>query len=173
MGIISDFQDLNREIEECNNSSSVLNIITKIKCKRQKSKLIKIVDKLRSANTPLSRNEILELASSIYTNCIPDGIYKNIKVSFYNRSGTYKIFVDINENFGTYQLISSIIDVSGDEDTIHITVSTEDLKTKTTHSISMTSKDLFTNIKEAKDDVYHINTILINIMADYILDNIR
>ena len=110
---------------------------------------------------------------SIYSNCIPNGTYKNVKVSFYGRSSVYRIFVDINEEFPGYKLISSLIEVSADEKTIHITISTEDLKTETAHRISFAVKDFSTNIKEAKEDTARVNKILINVMADYILDNIR
>ena len=173
MGIISDFQELNREIKEFENNTSILHLVSKIKCKIQTNKLIKITEKLRISNSPLSKEDLLELAMSIYSNCIPNGTYKNVKVSFYGRSSVYRIFVDINEEFPGYKLISSLIEVSADEKTIHITISTEDLKTETAHRISFAVKDFSTNIKEAKEDTARVNKILINVMADYILDNIR
>lgn len=173
MGIISDFQELNREIKEYDRNTSIFHLVSKIKCQRQKAKLLKMIDKLRVANTPLPKDEILELATSVYANCIPDGIYKNIKVTYYGKSNLYRIFVDVNKDFGDRRLISSLIDVSANEKTIHITVSSEDLKTEIAHGISVTSKDFSTNIKEAKSDVEYVNSILINVMADYILDNIK
>ena len=172
MGIISEFQELNHMIEE-DKLSSPFHIISKIRYNIRKKKLIKIIDKLRIANTPLSKDDLIEFAGSIYSNCIPSGEYKNIKVSYYSTSNSYRMIINLNEDYNKNIIRSSTINMSSQGKNIELSVTTENPENGVTASINVTSKEFYTNVKEIKGEVMLINSILINLMADFILDNIK
>ena len=68
--IIADFLEINKDISIIGIDKKI-KIFSNIKKKHYRKKLIKRVEKLSEANVPLTKDNIFELFSYIYSNYLP------------------------------------------------------------------------------------------------------
>ena len=173
MGIIAEFEELNYIIEKSNNKSSHFNLISKIKYNKQKKRLLEILDKFRRTNAPLKKEDILEFAGSIYSNYIPNGEFKNVKVQYFPKANAYNIGITLHEEFRDNIIQYSSIDVSSEERGMGIYITLKNIKDDNVMSTKITSKNYSTNVREIKDEIQYVNMIIIDLIADYIENNIK
>lgn len=164
--IIADFLEINKDISIIGIDKKI-KIFSNIKKKHYRKKLIKRVEKLSEANVPLTKDNIFELFSYIYSNYIPTGQFGVInKIEYYSRLDLYKayIIVDgyrfiISVNRDSKKLSLYIIVVNGsDKDNKSYTIELSELKTP--------NRD----IKKYIDDLNHI---LLDTMVKYVMDIIK
>ena len=142
--IIADFLEINKDISMIGIDKKI-KIFSNIKKKHYRKKLIKRVEKLSEANVPLTKDNIFELLSYIYSNYLPTGQFGDIdKIEYYSKLDLYKAYI--------------IVVNSSDKDNKSYTIELSELKTP--------NRD----IKKYIDDLNHI---LLDTMVKYVMDIIK
>lgn len=163
LNIIADFLDINKDISLFGFNKK-FKLYYSIKKKIYRKKLIKRIEKLRNSKIIITKNNLYELLSYIYTNYMPDGSYKKIqKTVYYPMSGEYTALF-FKENKYKYTVTVSQINKK-----IKISISTikviEDSK-----GYTLELEKLSTNNREILDHINYINSVILETICDYILD---
>lgn len=162
--IIGNFLDINKDISMIE-SNSKIKFIAKLQQEYYRRKLIKKVQRILNINTPLSKDNILELFLYIYSNYLPDGKFGNIiNIRYYEKSNYY-IGVVIVDNYSYNIKIS--------EYTKNFTVNAISYNKKENKGFSVELDKLYSDNKEIEKALNPLNQALIDTMYYYILDNIK
>lgn len=164
--IIGSCLELNGEIVSMSFNSNLPKFLAKIREFYFKRKLINSVKKLKKANTPLTTDNVMELFNYIYSNFPPFGSYKNIK-SVIHTDKTDIWRSSISKDDIVYIIEIDTISKGIMNITIHINDENGNGKTITCYL-----KELKTEKEYAKKYINSLNSILINIIMEYILDTI-
>lgn len=133
-------------------------------------KLIKTVKKLEKANIPLTKNNLLELFSYIYSNFPPNGSYQDIKQILHvekENLNLWKAVVKYSDNI----LYSIDIDVAEPTFTVTVIINNKEKDTRSTTDIYL--KELITDKEKMKEHIQNLNTLMIKLIMNYTLDIIE
>lgn len=163
--IIGDFFEINADnlkykIDNKKNPFSI--IIYKINQYKLKSR----VKKLRNLNIVLNKNNIIEFVSYICNNYPPAGSYKNIKKSKIGMKDTEVEFVISFDN------ITAIINTIFENISIIIKVTNEDNST-TRYNLELPELEANSSARDIREVINKVNNKLVEIMCDYIEENLN
>lgn len=169
--IIGSCLEINSDIIRMKFEDSKLpKIITNLREKYYRYKLIKSVKKFEKANIPLNKSNLLELFSYIYSNFPPYGSYKSIKQIMHVEKESMNIWKTVIR-YSEDIVIS--IDIDYKDETMTLTTIINDPKT----DIRKTYTDYITELKSdkpaTKDIIDGLNKSLIKIIMEYILSVIE
>lgn len=164
--IIVDFLEINKDISMIGMDKKI-KIFSNIKKKHYRKKLIKRVGKLSEANVPLTKDNIFELFSYIYSNYLPTGQFGSInKIEYFSRLDLYKAYIIVDG----YRFIISV-NRDGKKMSLYIIVVTGSDKDNKSYTIELSElKSPNRDIKKYIDDLNHI---LLDTMVKYIMDIIK
>lgn len=135
-----------------------------------RGKLIKTVKKLEKANIPLTKANLLELFSYIYSNFPPNGSYQNIKQILHVEKENLNIWKAIVKY--TDDILYTIdIDVIESTFTVTVIINNKEKDTRSTTDIYL--KELITDKEKMKDHIRNLNSLMIKIIMNYILQIIE
>ena len=161
--IIADFLDINKDISLFGFGKK-FKLYYSIKKKIYRKKLIKRIEKFRNSGIIISKDNLYELLSYIYTNYMPDGAYKNIqKTAYYPISREYSALF-FKEDKYKYTVSANQIDKK-----IKITISTIKIM-EDSRGYTLELEKLSTNNREISDHINYINSVIRETICDYILD---
>ena len=150
-------------------NSKLPSFISKFIENRRRDRLIKIVKKLKKANAPLSRTNLIELFTYIFNNFSPDGEYKSIKgikhIVIDESIESWVAMIAVNDEF------TAIIKIKMSDSGFSVELKIPDGSGFMTRDISDISFLLAGDI-EIDQYLEKLNLTLISVMADYILDNL-
>ena len=165
--IIGDFLELHAEINSMSTSDDYKRypkFIKNIIIKKYHKKLVNTVSRLRSANQPLTRDNLIEYFTYLFNNYPPHGTYKSTTV-VKKLDGIIFAVVKIDN-------MKIKFNIGLDENNFNIVIhaSKEDDNIK---SYDVSLRKLYTENKKVSDMIDRINQVLISDMTDYILENIE
>ena len=164
--IIADFLEINKDISMIGIDKKV-KIFSNIKKIYYRKKLIKRVEKLSEANVPLTKNNIFELFSYIYSNYLPTGQFGVInKIEYYSKLDLYKAYIIDDE----YRFIISV-NRNGKKLSLYIIIATDSNKDNKSYTIELS--ELKTPNRDIKKYIDDLNHILLDTMVKYIMDIIK
>lgn len=167
--IIADCFEINADIISMRVNSKLPSFISKFIENRRRDRLIKIVKKLKKANAPLSRTNLIELFTYIFNNFSPDGEYKSIKgikhIVIDESIESWVAMISVNDEF------TAIIKIKMSDSGFSVELKIPDGNGFMTRDISDISFLLAGDI-EIDQYLEKLNLTLISVMADYILDNL-
>lgn len=173
MGIIAEFFELKEEIDKFCKNYSRIKVVRDIQLYNKKKKLIKVIDKLRRCNTPIDKEQMLELAQSLHGYTLGSNIYNDsVEIMYYPNAKIYKLRLlpncinnDTIINFEVY------ID-SENKKPMNIEITKKELaKGKdANNNYKISSNTISTNLKEIHDEIYYCNCKLYDVLANYIYE---
>ncbi len=162
--IIGDFLDINKEISMIKINGK-MEFIDNIRCKYYRNKLIKKTEKLSKANIPLSKDNILELLTHIYSNYMPTGKFGYItSTTYYGNSNCYVAAIALGNC--SYSLKVS-------NETEKFTISIISTGKRENKGFTVELNELHSNNREIEDLIRPLNKALVDTMVDYILDTLK
>ena len=162
--IIADFLEINRDISMIGIGKK-FKFINNIKKKYYRKKLIKRVEILAKSDIILTKNNIFELVSYIYSNYLPTGKFGYIdKIDYFSKINMFKVFIIEKEN-------NYIISISEKDKKLSLCIITKNDINNKSYTIEL--KELSSNNREVKKYIDDLNKILLNTMIEYIMDIIK
>ena len=164
--IIADFLEINKDISMIGIDKKI-KIFSNIKKRYYRKKLIKRVEKLSEANVPLTKDNIFELFSYIYSNYLPTGQFGVInKIEYYSRFDLYKAYIIVDG----YRFIISV-NKDSKKLSLYIIVATDSNKDNKSYTIELS--ELKTPNRDIKKYIDDLNHILLDTMVKYVMDIIK
>lgn len=163
--IIGDFLELHADINSMSSSDEYKRypgFIKNIIIKRYHKKMINTVKKLKNANQPLTKDNLIEYFTYLFNNYPPYGSYKSTTV-----------VKKLNEMiFATVRIDDMKVkfNIRLDEDSFNIVINVPNGENSKSYDTSL--RKLYSENKKTTDMIDKINKTLISDMTDYILDNI-
>lgn len=180
MGIINDFVKLKEDIISYKNEGR--GIIHYISYNKAKKRLISTLSKLSKANTPLTTEQVLELAQSIYADNISTErkiVYRDIHnypllyLYYFPTVSAYKIIL-LDDTIDDKYIRSFQVLVYADNPRMEIKISTMDKHYKEKiHDYTMESESISCNIKEIQKQMNHCNKKMIGVIEDFLLNTLK
>ena len=172
MGIVNDFLKAKEDIISYKNSGTIHKILSR----KSKKKLFNALEKLKKANTPLSRDEILEVIQFIYSDNISiqsRGISYNDMANIWYYSGANIYRIQLNTKKLDPNIVSFSIDISVDK-LMDVSITVADKRnTDLSHSYTLHCSNLETSIKEIKKYINICNKFIIDIMCTFIEESLN
>ena len=164
--IISDFLEINKDISMIGIDDK-FKFFSNIKKNHYRKKLISRVERLSKVNTPLTKDNIFELVSYIYSNYLPTGEFGCInRIDYFPKLNLFKVYI-ITDN---YRFIISI-DKDNKKFQLHIIVLFSIEKDNKSYTIEL--DQLKSANRDIKKYIEDLNNILIETMVKYIMDIIK
>lgn len=161
--LIGDCLELNADIIQNEHESKLPKFLAKLRANYYRYKLIKSVKKIEQGNTPLSKDNLMELALYLYNNYRPYGEYKTISyVKYLESTDSYVMKLEVAKD------VFSIF-------TLNEKNASFDAKIKpavdTTYDVSL--KELTSDNDDLKHHLLEINHELLKVITQYIIDTIE
>lgn len=171
MGIISDFLNINLQIEDLKTSNKFLD---RIMYSSRKRKLHNAVKKLKNANEPLNIDQILELFQSLHGLCVANNqpfFDNNVTIEYFPGNSSYRLTSkSYDDEIKTYSVSKFVIVASKKNNDIELEIEITDKDIVKNYRVNL--KSVHTNIKEIQDYVKYCNHRLYDLIYLYILYNI-
>ena len=162
--IIGDALQLNAEINESIFNSKSPRFLKILEKKYYTLKISRIVKKIGAGNVPLTKANLVELASYIYNNYQPDCKFMGIKhVRYFRDSDSYLMRLE----FGNSTLVFNLHDANNSKVNNFTCKVIPDNGLGKAYEVEI--KEMVTDNNEIRHVLIDANTVLYNIIKDYIL----